>query len=129
MVQYAIKSILNLLKEAGYLEDLEIRTKTNIWLTKDYLKRCSYKLKSSWVKFCQELLDKDFEVFLYLPEKFTSMYITVVKNRKMKTIRFSDHLTKEEYWLRSDIDYYVGPQELGMLSEQEVWDVLNIYFR
>lgn len=85
--------------------------------------------KPSWIKFCEELIDKGFEVFLYLPEKLTSIYVTVVKNCKMQTIRFSDHQTKEENWLRGDVDYYVGPANLGMLSQQEVLDAINIYFR
>lgn len=85
--------------------------------------------KPEWVVFCETLIDKGFEVFLYLPQKLTSIYVTMVKNRKMQTVRFSDHLTKEVNWLRSDIDYYVGPTDLGMLSQQEVLDAINIYFR
>lgn len=87
------------------------------------------KQKPAWVEFCEDLMDKGFEVFLYLPEKLTSIYVTMVKNCKMQTVRFSDHLTREENWLRSDIDYYVGPADLGMLSQQEVLDAINIYFR
>ena len=90
---------------------------------------CKNNKKPEWVVFCETLIDKGFEVFLYLPEKLTSVYVTMVKNRKMQTVRFSDHLTKEEHWLRSDIDYYVGPSDLGMLSQQEVLDAINIYFR
>jgi hypothetical protein len=99
-------------------------------LTKKYLKKF-YKdeKKPGWVDFCEDLIDKGFEVFLYLPEKLTSVYITMVKNRKMQTVRFSNHLTREENWLRGDINYYVGPSELGMLNQQEVLDAINIYFR
>lgn len=99
-------------------------------MSKEYLKRFYLdKPKPPWVDFCEELIDKGFEVFLYLPEKITSIYVTMVKNCKMQTVRFSDHLTREESWLKSDIDYYVGPARLGMLSKQEVLDALNIYFR
>lgn len=87
------------------------------------------KQKPEWVQFCEELIDRGFAVFLYLPEKLTSVYVTMVKNCKMQTVRFSNHLTKEDNWLRSDINYYVGPSDLGMLSKQEVLDALNIYFR
>ena len=90
---------------------------------------CKNNQKPDWVKFCEYLIDKGFEVFLYLPERMTSIYITLVKNCKMQTVRFSDHLTKEQNWLRSDIDYYIGPSELGMLSEREVLDAIDIYFR
>ena len=79
--------------------------------------------------FCESLLDNGFEVFLYLPEKLTSIYVTMVKNRKMQTVRFSDHVTREESWLKGDINYYIGPSDLGMLSQQEVLDAINIYFR
>ena len=74
-------------------------------------------------------MDNGFEVFLYLPEKLTSVYITVVKNRKMQRVRFSNHWTTEESWLAGAIDYYIGPSDLGMLSQQEVLDAINLYFR
>lgn len=74
-------------------------------------------------------MDMGFEVFLYLPEKLTSVYITIVRNRKLQRVRFSNHVTAEENWLRSDIDYYVGPEKLGMLSQQEVMNAINVYFR
>ncbi len=108
---------------------LKIKTKTNIWLSKEYLTKIYKHNKPEWVNFCEQLLDNNFEVFLYLPEKKTSVYITVVKNNKMQTIRFSDHQTKQENWLKADVDYYVGPAELGMLTQKEVYDALSIYFR
>ena len=74
-------------------------------------------------------MDAGFEVFLYLPEKLTSIYISLVKNHKIQVVRFSDHLPKLESWLNVDVDYYVGPKELGMFEVKEILDAIYLYFR
>ena len=112
------------------MRDSKIKTNTNIWLSKEYLKRFyENNDKPNWVVFCEKLIDKGFEVFVYFPKKFTSIYITVVKNCKMQVVRFSDHITKQEKWLKTNINYYVGSSELGMFTEKEVLDAIDLYFR
>lgn len=112
------------------MADSEIITRTNVWVSKKYLTRFyQNEEKPIWVEFCEVLIDDGFEVFVYLPEKITSVYVTFVKNHKMQIARFSDHLPRQENWLKGEVDYYVGPKKLGMLDEQEVLDAVGIYFR
>lgn len=129
MVQFVIKNILKFCRAVGYLVDSEAPKKTNIWVDKKYLVRFYEDgEKPEWVKFCETLMDNEFEVFIYLPETSSSIYITIVKNCKLQIIRYSDHLPRSDRWLKNEIDYCIGPENLGMLSQQEVIDAVKTYF-
>lgn len=111
------------------MKKLQIKRGTNIWLTKEYLQRFYTVEKPEWVEFCELLMNNNYNVFLYLSKKTKSVYLSIVKNRKMVKIRFSDHTPNFQEWLKGDIDFCLGDKRKGMLSKSEVLDILNIYFR
>lgn len=111
------------------MEKLQIKRGTNIWLTKQYLQRFYTVEKPKWVEFCELLMNNNFNIFLYLPKKTNSVYLSIVKNCKMLKIRCSDHAPNFKEWLKGEIDLCLGAKRKGMLSKSEVLDILNIYFR
>lgn len=96
-------------------------------LTKAYLQRFYTTEKPGWVQFCEKFLNEGFVVFLYLSNT-NSKYVTLVKNNKMMKIRFSKHSPNYNTWLKSDVKFCVGPKFMGMNSESEVYDAIQLYF-
>lgn len=102
--------------------------KKNIWLSKEYLQNFYTDEKPKWVKFCEKLLNNKYVVFL-TKARTNSVYLKVVKNNKIIRIRYSDHCPKLDSWLSGFSDYFVGPEYLGMISENEMLNILKIRFK
>ena len=103
--------------------------KKTIWLSKEYLQNFYTDKKPKWVKFCESLLSNKYIVFLDCLARTGSVYLTVLKNNKMVRIRYSNHWPRLNTWLKGKVDYFVGPEFLGMISEHEMLNILKMRFR
>lgn len=66
--------------------------------------------KSKWIGFCETMLDRGYEVFLYEAKKTVSKYVTVVNpysGHRFK-VRFSNHKPIKERERNNDCDFFVG---------------------
>lgn len=67
--------------------------------------------KQKWIWFCEELLERGFEVNLYEAKNTFSKYLTVQRpgaNEKTYRIRFSNHAPNENKERMADCDFFVG---------------------
>ena len=100
-----------------------------VWINKEYLQNFYTDKKPNWVRFCEKLLNNNYTVFLDCLARTGSIYLTVLKNNKMVKIRYSNHWPRLKTWLVGKVDYFVGPEYLGMISENEILNILKIRFR
>ena len=92
------------------------RTKkaTNLQLTSDYLKsraeNCTKKgyPVPKWITFCEALLAKHYELYLYEARETYSKYITIVCGKRSFKVRFSNHKPIKAREQSGDCDFFVG---------------------
>lgn len=68
--------------------------------------------KQQWVSFCEIMLEKGFELYLYEAQRTVSKYITVSDGRYEYKVRFSNHKPIFARKINGDCDFFVGRTNL-----------------
>lgn len=106
---------------------------TNLRVTPEYLSERTKRYDPMldiprWIGFCQEMLQKGYEVFLYEARQTFSKYITVAKNGKQFKVRFSNHKPIRFREERGDCDFFVGHTHLGVTMTHQAVDAVDQFF-
>lgn len=73
--------------------------------------------KPRWITFCEDMMQRGFQVKLYEAKRTVSKYVTVIGpcGREFK-VRFSDHKPIMRREVEGDCDFFVGVTNLGVTN-------------
>lgn len=85
-----------------------------------------------WVMFCEELLNRGYELTLYEARETFSKYITVrdANNRTHPTfkVRFSNHKPIYQREIAKDCDFFVGVTHTGVRDWRDALNAVTSHF-
>ena len=106
-------------------------------ITKEFLQsRSDYAHNSGfstqkWILFCEEILKRNYECYLYEARYTVSKYITVcdANTGKKYKVRFSNHKPNKDKEIQGDCDFFVGVSNLTVTTWQEALQATLKYFK
>ena len=100
-------------------------------ITKQYLNNFipTYHKKGyptpKWIQFCIAMIDLGWSVKLYRAKTTYSKYVYIIKRNKSLKIRFSNHRASFNKEMSSDSDYYVGVGNNGIITTEELIEIIK----
>jgi hypothetical protein len=78
-----------------------------------------------WIQFSEAMLDMGFSVDMQESKSTVSKYLYLKKGDKKFKIRFSNHKPNYNKELGGDCNYYVGVGHTGMITTEQLIDIIN----
>lgn len=106
----------------------------NLVVDNTYLKKRENVLKdlgyhrAKWVFFCEVMLKLGMTVSLYEARQTVSKYITVKKDDKQFTVRFSNHAPGYRREQNGDCDFFVGRNNFSITTTGQAILATREYF-
>lgn len=99
----------------------EIKMRTNM------SERFGYP-KPKYLEFCEELLEKGFEIRMYEAQKTVSKYIYIIKGEHCYKVRFSNHKPNFKKESDKDCDFFVGVTNYTVTTTKQALEAVYKYF-
>ena len=86
--------------------------------------------KQKWVEFCEEMLDRGYNLRIYEARQTASKYITVYANggKQGFKVRFSNHKPNKGKEMSADCDFFVGITHTGVRTTAQAIAAVDAHF-
>jgi hypothetical protein len=81
-----------------------------------------------YLQLIERAMDVGFEVSLYDYPRSPSKYVTLLRNKKKFTIRFSNHKPLAHLEEKGTCDFFVGVTNLGVTTTKDAWNFAMKHF-
>lgn len=80
---------------------------------------------AKWIIFCETMIEDGWTVKLYDSKSTVSKYLYISKRDLKFKIRFSNHKPNYQKETQEDCDFYVGVGHLGVMTTEELIQLLK----